>query len=161
MTLRTFTFRQELLRPFLSVGTLVALHHVAQVFDDAVEGHEIVARRVNQFLVDAHILQRAIQNLVHGIVRNLFDGRVQRLIIFLEDSLNLPENQLVLVFSQGHDTPFADGGLAVGYHLAEVDLAHHAQALASWTGTLWRVKREHIRCRVTIRDARGGAHQFS
>ena len=47
----------------------------------------------------------------------------------------------------------------VGNHLVEVYLVDDAQTLTTRTGTLWRVKREVVGCRVAIGDARRRTHQ--
>ena len=83
VTLRTLTFRQELVRPFLTCCRVVVLHRVAQIFDDAVEGHEVIARRMNQFLGDAHILQGAIQYLVHRLLGNILNRRLSVAFVLL------------------------------------------------------------------------------
>ena len=57
VTLRTLAFCQKLIGPFLTAGTLVALHDITQIFDDAIEPDEVIARCVNQFLVDTNLFQ--------------------------------------------------------------------------------------------------------
>ena len=149
----------ELVCPLLCCCRLVVVDHVAQVFDDAVEGDEIVAGGVDDVFVDAYVLQRAVEYLADGVVGELGDGCLHIEAVFLQDGLNLPEDHLVLVFPERDDASFMDAQPAVGHHLGEVYLADDAQTLAVWAGALGGVEREVVRRRVGVADAGGGAHQ--
>ena len=113
---------EELIGPLLSSGRVVVVHHVAQVLDDAVEGDEVVAGGVDEFLVDAHVLERAVQHLADGVVGQFGDGSLQRAVVLLQDGLHLPEDHLVLILTEGHDTTLVDALTAIGHDLREVDL---------------------------------------
>ena len=136
VTLRTGGYGQELVGPFLTVLRLVFLHHVTQVLDDTVEGHEHITRGVYQLLADLHLTEGAVENLSHGLLGDILHRTLQRLVVFLQDSLYLPEEQLVLVFSQGHDGSVVDRYIPVGDHLVHVYLIDIPQSLAYRTGTL-------------------------
>ena len=151
--LRALGLGQKLVGPLLSGSGVVVLHYIPQVLDDAVERYEVVAGSVNQFLVYTNVLQRAVEHLLQGIVRNVGEGCFQVTVIFFENGINLPEYHLVLVFSQGHNAAFVDALIAVGYHLLQVNLVDIAQSLAMWTSALWRVERKVVRCWVTVTDA--------
>ena len=155
----TFAGGQKLVGPLLSGARLVVFHHLPQVFDDAVELHEIVARGVDELLVDADVFERAVENFVHRLLRNVAHGRFQREFIFLEDGLDLPENHLVLVFSERHDGSLMDALAAVGDDFFQVDFVDVAQSLALRTGSLGRVERENVRRGLAIAHARDGVHQ--
>ena len=129
-------FSQKLVCPFLSTGTLVVVHHVAQIFHHTVERYEIVARRMHQFLVDADGFQRTVQYLVERLVRNIVDGRLQVATVFLQDGINLPENHLILVFPQRGNGTVVDVQLAVGNHFLQVNLVDITQSLATWASPL-------------------------
>ena len=169
VTLRTGTLGQELVGPLLAAGAVVVLHHRAQVFHHAVEIDEVVAGRVYQLLVDAHALQRTVENLVQRLVGNVLDGRLQvarpcvafaHLFIFMQNGVNLPENHLVLILAQRHNATLMDAVLAVGNDLVQVYLVDVAQALAPRTSALGRVERERVGRRLTVGKARRGTHEL-
>ena len=99
MTLRTLCHSQELVGPLLAGCRIVVLHHLAQVLDDTVERNKIVAGGVYQLFVDAHVVERAIEYLLKGVLGDVFDGCLQRTFVFLQNGINLPEDHLILVFS--------------------------------------------------------------
>ena len=140
MTFWAFALGHKLVGPLLSTRRVVVFHHVAQVFHHAVEAGEVVARGVNHLLVDAYLLERAVENLCQRLLRNVLDGGLQGAVVFLQYGVYLPEDELVLVFSQRDNRPFVDALTAVGYHLRQVNLAHHSQPLAAGTGPLRRVE---------------------
>ena len=156
---RALGLGQELVGPLLSGRGVVVLHDLTQVFDDAVECHKVVTRRVYQFLIDAHILQRSVEYLLQGLVGDVGNRGLQRTVKPFEDGVNLPENHLVLVFTQRRNTSFMDAQLAVGHDFGQVNLVDIAQSPAMRTGSLWGVEREVVGCRVAVADARRGTHQ--
>ena len=83
-----------------------------------------------QFLFNPNIFQRTIENFRHGLLWNLFDGRLQITLIFLQQSANLPEDHLVLVFTQGGNTTFIDADFVVRDDLLQVDFVDGAQSFA-------------------------------
>ena len=99
MTLRTLTLRKELVGPFLSATALVIVHHRTQVFYHTVKLDEIVTRCMNQLLVDAYTLQRAIENLAQGFFRNICYLVLQVALILMQNGIYLPEYHLILVFA--------------------------------------------------------------
>ena len=62
MTFGTDGFSQELVGPLLARSRVVVLHDLPQILDDAVERHEVVARSMYQFLVDAYVFERAVEH---------------------------------------------------------------------------------------------------
>ena len=150
MAFRTLTLSKKLVSPFLSAAAVIILHDVTQIFHDTVERHEVVTRRMYQFLVYAYRLQRAVENLIQRLLRDILDGSLYRTFIFLEDSVYLPEYHLVLVFSQGDDGTLVDRQFTVWDDLLQVYLVDIAQALTAGTGTLRGVEREGVRSRVAV-----------
>ena len=122
MTFRTLTLCQELVGPLLSAAALVVLHDRLQVLDDAVEVNKVVTGRMHQVFVNAHTLQRAIENLVQGLFGNVFYLGLEVAFVFLQDGIYLPENHLVLIFPQRDDGTIVDVLLAVGDDLVKVYL---------------------------------------
>ena len=112
-----------------------------------------------QFFVDAYTFERTVEYLVQGFLADVGNRGFQRIVVFMEDGINLPEYHLALVFAQWHNAPLVDAFLAVGNHLVQVYLVDIAQTLASRTGSLGRVERERVWRRVAVRDACGGTHQ--
>ena len=84
MAFRTFDGRDKLVGPFLARRTLVILHHLLQVVDDAIVGAEVVGRGMYLFLFYLHVFERTIENFLHGIARNLTDRRLQVEVILAE-----------------------------------------------------------------------------
>ena len=84
MTFRTFDGRDKLVGPFLARRTLVILHHLLQVVDDAIVGAEIICRGMYLFLFNLHVFERAIENFLHGIARNLANRCLQVEVILAE-----------------------------------------------------------------------------
>ena len=159
LTFGALTFGEELVGPFLSAGGVVVVHHVLQVFHHTVEGDEIVARRVHLLFGDFQVAERAVEDFAEGVVGNLLDASLDVEVIVCQNGLYLPENHLVLVFSQRRDAAVVDGHRTVGNHLVQVYLVDIAQSLADGTGTFGRVERELVGCGIAVRDAAGGAHQ--
>ena len=95
---------------------------------------------MDDFLVDAHVLKRAVEHLAHGFFGDVGDGGLQVTLIAFENGFHLPEDHLVLVFAEGHDAAFVDARLAVGDYLAEVYLVDDAKTLAVRAGTLGGVE---------------------
>ena len=93
-----------------------------------------------QLLIDADILERAIKQLGHGIVRDLADGGVEVALELCEYGLYLPEYHLVFVFSKWHNTAFADGEFLVGDDFVEVNLVYHTKTFTMRTSTLRRIE---------------------
>ena len=169
LAFRTFAKRQELVSPFLSGRRFVIVHHVSQVLDNAIEGNEIIGRRMNELLFNSHIFKRTIENLVHSFLGNVANRSVKVTRLFLQPSLgwlitlkngaNLPENHLVLVFSKWHDSPIVNAQFRIGDNLFEVNFAHIAKSFAFRTSTLGRVEREDIGSRFAIRHTCNRVHQ--
>ena len=128
---------EELVGPFLSGGGVVVVHDVTQVFDDTVEGHEVVAGRVYQFFVDAYVLDSTVEHLTECLVRDILNRSLETIVVFLQNGVDLPEDHLVLVFAQWNDTAVVDVDLAVGDHFLQVDLVDDTQSFAVRTGALW------------------------
>jgi len=149
----------KLSAPFLSRGTLIALHDGPQILHYAVESHKIVRRRVDQFLGDAHLLERPIEDLVHSLLGNVLHGRLQVQVIFGQNRFYLPKYHLTLVFSKRRDRPLAYRLSVVGNHLLQVDLADHAKSLAMRTSPLGRVEGKDIGRRILVRQSRHGVHE--
>ena len=84
MAFRTFDGRDKLVGPFLARRTLVILHHLLQVVDDAIVGAEVVGRGMHLFLFYLHVFERTIKNFLHGIARNLTDRCLQVEVILAE-----------------------------------------------------------------------------
>ena len=159
VTLRTLSHSEELVSPFLSGLRVVVLHDGAQILDDTVERAEVVARCAHHVLADAYRFERTVQHLVERVLRYLAHRRLQRTFSRFENGSNLPEYHLVLVLAQRNNGALVYRQRVVGDDLLHVNLVDIAQALALAAGTLGRVEREHIRCRVAVRDARRRAHQ--
>ena len=159
VTLGTGAVGQELVGPLLGGAGVVVLDDGAQVLDDAVEGDEVVGRGMDKLLVDAHVLQRAIENLSQTLLGEFSDGRLERAVVTVQNGVNVPENHLRAILAEGYDGPVVDGERAVGYDLGEVYLADHAEALAAGAGPLGRVEGEEVGCGVVIGNAGGGAHE--
>ena len=136
VTLRALALRQELVGPLGTGIAVVAFHHGAQVLHHAVVVDEVVAGGVNQILVDADALQRAVEDFVECLLGNVVDARLQVAVVLVENGVNLPEDHLALILAQRYDTAFVDALLAVGDDLREVYLVDVAQSLAARTGTL-------------------------
>ena len=151
---------QKLVGPLLCILRIVVVHHLTQIFDNPLEGHEVVARCVNEFLVDAHVFERAVEHFVHHFVGNLLHGSLQCAFIFFEQCRNLPEYHLVFVFAERHDGTLIDAELVVGNHLFQVNLVHNPQSFAPWASPFRRIEREDVGCRVAVRDACHGVHQL-
>ena len=81
---RTFDGRDKLVCPFLARCTLVILHHLLQVVDDAIVCAEVVGRSMHLFLFYLHVFERTIEDFLHGIARNLADRRLQVEVILAE-----------------------------------------------------------------------------
>ena len=68
MALRAFDGGDELVCPLLAVGGIIALHHLAQVVDDAIVGTEVIGGGVYLLLADLHVLQTTIHHFLHGFL---------------------------------------------------------------------------------------------
>ena len=90
---------QKLRRPFLSGGTVIALDERAQVFHDAVKGHEVVRRGVHLVFVDADLFERAVHQFVDSVLGYVLKRCLEVAVVFAEYRLYLPEDHLVLVFA--------------------------------------------------------------
>ena len=150
MAFRTLRHSQKLVGPLLSGSRVVVVDHILYVFDDSVESHEIVGGGVDEFLVNLHILQAAIQHFVHGFLGNVLDGRLEGEAMLLQDGVYLPEYHLVLVFPERCDSAFMDVGHVVGYDLFHVYLIDIPQTLAMGTSPFGRVERENVGCGVFV-----------
>ena len=159
LTFGALTFGEELVGPFLSAGGIVVVHHVLQVFHHTVEGDEVVARRVHLLFGDFQVVERTVENFAEGVVGNILDAPFDVEVIVCQDGLYLPENHLVLVFSQRCDAAVVDGHRTVGNHLVEVYLVDVAQSLTDGTSAFGRVERELVGCGIAVGDAAGGTHQ--
>ena len=127
---------KKLVCPFLPARAVVVFHHLAEVFDDAIESDEIVARRMDKFLGDADAVQRAIEDFRQGFLRDFFHGGLHGAFVLLQQRVDLPEYHLVAVFAQWGDSAFGYRQMLVGNHLVEVYLIDVTQSLAMRTGSL-------------------------
>ena len=84
MAFGTLCRSQELCCPFLACCRVIILHDVGEVFDDAIEGHEIIACCMNDTLVDAHALHGAIHDLVDSLLWNVFIRCLEIAVVFLQ-----------------------------------------------------------------------------
>ena len=103
---------------------------------------------MDEFFVNAHVLQRAVEYLAQCFLRDILDGSLHVALIFLKDGIDLPEDHLVLVLAEGYDTTVMDILLAVWDDFRQVDLVDDAQSLTMGTSPLGRVEGEVIGCRV-------------
>ena len=110
-------------------------------------------------LVHPDTLQRAIKNLLHGILGYLLDGCFQGKSPGFQNTFYLPEYHLVLILSKGNNTTRVDALFRIGYHLVQVYLVDDSQPLASGTSTLGRIEREDIGCGVAISQPRNRIHE--
>lgn len=114
---------------------------------------------MDQFLGDAHLLERPIEDLVHSLLGNVLHRRLQVQVILGQNRFYLPKYHLTLVFSQWRDRPLAYRLSVVGNHLLQVDLADHAKSLAMRTSPLGRVEGKDIGRRILVRQSRHGVHE--
>ncbi len=149
----------KLLGPLLGGSRAFAFLQHLYVFHQTLVGHIIVRRSVHQLRLDAHAVHAAIEYFVQRLLGQFPHGRLHRGVVFLQQSIYLPENHAVLVFSQRKDGPFVDRQVAVGNHLVHVYQADVAQALAPRACPLRRVEREIVGSRVAVGQPRLGAHQ--
>ena len=98
MTFRTWAFSQKLIGPLLSTARIVAIHDRAQIFDDAIKVDEIIAGGMYQFLVNTHTLKGTVKNLVECLFGYIRNAGLDVAVVFMENSINLPEDHLILVF---------------------------------------------------------------
>ena len=159
VALRTGHFGQKLVGPLLPGRRIIVVHHSAQILHHAVEGHEIVARRVDEFFVYTHVLHRSVEYLAHGVGINVLHGRLDVEAVLMQNGIYLPENHLLLKLAQRQDGPFVDAQLVVGNNLLQVYLVDVAQSFAVRTGAFRRIEREDIGRRVFIGQARHGVHE--
>ena len=112
-----------------------------------------------KLLIDANILKRAVEQLGHSIVGYIAYGRVEGALELGEYGFYLPENHLVLILSQWHDSAFANGELFIGNHLVEVNLIDNTKTFTMRTSALRRIERKIVWRRVGVTYARGWTHQ--
>ena len=103
-----------------------------------------------QFLVDADTLQRTVQDFVEGFLGDVLNAVLQITLIFVQNGIHLPKDHLALVFPQRYDAALVDAELTVGNNFVEVYLVDIPQTLAAWAGSLWRVERESVGCRIAV-----------
>ena len=161
MTFRTCRRARELLCPFLSSSAGIGILQHLDVFRQAVVVYVVVIGRVGNSSRNAQALRTSIENLIHRLVRDSTQRRVQRAVVALQQCLHLPENHLVLVFSQRSDASLADGERTIRNDLVDIYQIHVAQSLAARAPTLRRVEREIVGSRIGIAHARGRTHQPS
>ena len=114
---------------------------------------------MDEFLIDAYVLQRAIKHFLQSLVGDVADGCLEIAVKFLQDGLHLPEYHLVLIFPEGHDASVVDVQFLIGYHLPKVDHVDIPQTLAVGTSALWGVERKVVGCRIGVADTRSGTHE--
>ena len=71
----------------------------------------------------------------------------------------MPEDHLILILAQWHDTSFIDTEFSIGYHFREVYLIDNTQTFAVGAGALGRVEGEIVGSWIAIADTCCGAHQ--
>ena len=114
---------------------------------------------MHQFLINAHRFQRTVQYLAQGLLGDVFYPRLQVAVVLVQNGVNLPENHLVLVFSQWGNSTLVDALAAVRNDLVDIYLVDVSQAFTTRTGALRRVKRKRVRCWVIVRYACRRTHQ--
>ena len=60
--------------------------------------------------------------------------------MLLQQGVYLPEDHLVLIFAEWHNTAFIDAQPTVWNDFLEVYLIDNSQAFTMWTNSLWRVE---------------------
>ena len=126
--------REKLACPLLcrAGGGLVLLH--LDILHQTVKGKEVIAGG-QRLGAQVQALVGTVEDVVQGLLGQLLERCVKGAAIFFTDSLDLPENLHILVFSQGQDAATPDGLLHVGHDLVTVNEVDIAQALAMGTGT--------------------------
>ena len=159
MTLRALSGTIKLLCPLLCRSAHVGVKHLTNVFHQTVIVGEIVARCASHRGRDAQAFGTTVDNLVHRLTRQVAYGSIQRGIVPFQHCLNLPEYHGLSCLAQRRYTSLAYAEFGIGEYFFLVYERHHSKSLASGTGTLGRVEREIVWCRVAICYAAGGTHK--
>ena len=159
MTFRALHHRGKLLRPFLLRSRVIVLLQGLNILYQSFVGHKVVGRSAYQVLIYFHALITSIKNLVNHLMGKVFHRGIQCSIIFLQQSIDLPEHQRVPVFSQRSNGTLTHGKCFIGNDQMLINLVHHTQSTTARTGTLWRIEREIMGCRITIRKSAYRIHQ--
>ena len=99
--------REELSRPLLYLGRGIVGLLQLNVFQQPVEGGEVV-RRTHRCGLNIEPLIGTIHNLIDSLLGHILQWGLQRCAIFFADSGNLPEDERVLVFSYRRDATIVD-----------------------------------------------------
>ncbi|RXF54406.1 hypothetical protein EG867_16780, partial [Enterococcus faecalis] len=122
-------------------------------------GHHIIDTLPQRGILQLDALTGAIKHRINSLLGDVAEGRFQVKIIFLAQGSDLPPNQTVLLGPEGNDAPLANTQAPVGNDLVEVDFGNSPQAVTLMTGSLRRIEREVVGCRLRIGNPRSGTHQ--
>ena len=151
-------FAWKLFGPTLRGGGHFVIGHVEDIFRQSFKLHIVVVGGMAYGCGNAQAIGRTVEYFIECLFGHIINAGIERAVIVWEHGLYFPKYKRVAIFPQRNDGTFAHRKSALDDFLA-VDNRNGAQTATFRTGSLSRVKREIVRCRLTIWNAAHGIHQ--